>query len=78
MREFLQTHRLSAFLQPGDIVRVDFDATNWASSGKWKVFADKRGVQVVNAITVERLSGAKTLVDLLKSLTPPGETEGVK
>jgi hypothetical protein len=78
MRQFLQTHRLSAFLQPGDIVRVDFDAITWASNGKWKVFVDRRGAQVANALTVERLSGAKALLDLLTSLTPPGEAEGVK
>ncbi len=46
-------------------MRADFSAINYAATGKWEVHADTRGVQQVNALTVERLTGAEALLQLV-------------
>ena len=76
LRDFLKDHLLSEYLRPGDVVRVDFDAINYASTGKWEVHVDSRGVQQVNALTVERLTGATDLLRLVKGLTVSDIGEG--
>jgi hypothetical protein len=86
LRDFLEDHLLSEYLRPGDIVRADFDAIKYDSTGKWEVHADSRGAQQVNALTVERLTGAEALLQLVTNIQdgesptgtpstePPGQT----
>ncbi len=84
LRDFLKDNLLSEYLRPGDIVRADFSAINYDSTGKWEVHADSRGVQQVNALTVERLTGAEALLQLVTGTqdgasstdTPSTETPG--
>ncbi len=69
IRQFLEDHSLSDLIRPGDIVRVDFSAIHWAGTDRWRIHVDGRGVQVVNALTVERLAGATELLRLARGLT---------
>jgi hypothetical protein len=57
---------------------VEFGAIQSGSTGEWEVHVDSRGVQQVNALTVERLDGAPALMDFIWSLAIPGEGEGIK